>query len=143
MPGTLYVVATPIGKLEDITLRAARVLGEVSLIAAEDTRQTRKLLTHLGLHTRMLSYNEHNAAQRTPRILRAVLKDDVALVSDAGVPIVSDPGAGLVRAAAELAAEPDLRDDLLSGVTGLERKEPALLVPRAQYPSNTDRTQHC
>ena len=101
MPGTLYVVATPIGNLEDVTLRAARVLGEVSLIAAEDTRRTRKLLTHLGLHTRMLSYNEHNAAQRTPRILRAVLEDDVALVSDAGVPIVSDPGAGLVRAAAE------------------------------------------
>jgi len=101
MPGTLYVVATPIGNLEDVTLRAARVLGEVSLIAAEDTRQTRKLLAHLGLHTRMLSYNEHNAAQRTPRILRVVLEDDVALVSDAGVPIVSDPGAGLVRAAAE------------------------------------------
>ena len=101
MPGTLYVVATPIGNMEDVTLRAARVLGEVSLIAAEDTRQTRKLLAHLGLHTRMLSYNEHNAAQRTPRILRVVLEDDVALVSDAGVPIVSDPGAGLVRAAAE------------------------------------------
>jgi 16S rRNA (cytidine1402-2'-O)-methyltransferase len=101
MPGTLYVVATPIGNLEDITRRAARVLGEVGLVAAEDTRQTRKLLTHLGARPRLVSYNEHNAAQRTPRILRALLKEDVALVSDAGVPVVSDPGMGLVRAAAE------------------------------------------
>ena len=101
LPGTLYVVATPIGNLEDITARAARVLGEVGLVAAEDTRQTRKLLTHLGLAKRLVSYNEHNSSQRTPRILRALLKEDVALVSDAGVPVVSDPGAGLIRAAAE------------------------------------------
>ncbi len=99
--GTLYVVATPIGNLEDLTLRASRVLSEVSLVVAEDTRQTRKLLSHLDLHKRLLSYNDHNAAQRTPQVLRAVLKGDVALVSDAGVPLVSDPGASLVRAAAE------------------------------------------
>jgi 16S rRNA (cytidine1402-2'-O)-methyltransferase len=98
--GTLYVVATPIGNLEDMTFRASRVLAEVGLIAAEDTRQTRKLLSHLGINTHLVSYNEHNATRREPRILRALLKGDVALVSDAGVPIVSDPGAGLVRAAA-------------------------------------------
>jgi 16S rRNA (cytidine1402-2'-O)-methyltransferase len=101
MPGTLYVVATPIGNLEDLTLRAVRILGEVGVVAAEDTRQTRKLLTHLGLKKHLVSYNEHNAAERTPRILRTLLKEDVALVTDAGVPVVSDPGAGLVRAAAE------------------------------------------
>lgn len=101
MPGTLYVVATPIGNLEDLTYRAARVLGEVALVVAEDTRQTRKLLTHLGLHKPLLSYNQHNAAQRTPRVLDALGAGDVALVSDAGTPLVSDPGAGLVRAAAE------------------------------------------
>jgi 16S rRNA (cytidine1402-2'-O)-methyltransferase len=101
MPGTLYIVATPIGNLEDLPPRAGRVLGEVSLIAAEDTRVTRKLLSHLGLHTPMLSYNEHNAAQRTPRILGALGEGDVALVCDAGTPVVSDPGAALVRAAAD------------------------------------------
>ena len=101
MLGTLYVVATPIGNLEDLTYRAARVLGEVALVVAEDTRRTRKLLTHLGLRKRLLSYNQHNAAGRTPRVLDALLDGDVALVSDAGTPLVSDPGAGLVRAAAE------------------------------------------
>ncbi|MDA1035912.1 MAG: 16S rRNA (cytidine(1402)-2'-O)-methyltransferase [Chloroflexi bacterium] len=102
MPGTLYVVTTPIGNLEDLTLRAVRVLGEVGLVAAEDTRQTRKLLTHLGLSKkRVVSYNEHNAAQRSPRLLHSLLTEDVALVTDAGVPAVSDPGADLVRLAAE------------------------------------------
>ncbi|MEX2431242.1 MAG: 16S rRNA (cytidine(1402)-2'-O)-methyltransferase, partial [Dehalococcoidia bacterium] len=101
MPGTLYIVGTPIGNLEDLTQRAARVLGEAALVVAEDTRQTRKLLSHLGLHKRLLSYNEHSPAQRTRDILKAVLAEDVALVSDAGVPLVSDPGAALVRAAAE------------------------------------------
>ena len=101
MPGTLYIVTTPIGNLEDLTPRASRVLAEVALIAAEDTRQTRKLLTHLGLSKRLVSYNEHNAAQRTPGLLRTLLAEDVALVTDAGVPAVSDPGADLVRAAAE------------------------------------------
>lgn len=100
MTGTLYAVATPIGNLEDLTPRAARVLGEVALIAAEDTRQTRKLLSHLGLSTRTVSYNEHNARQRTPALLDALREGDVALVTDAGAPGVSDPGAGLVAEAA-------------------------------------------
>jgi 16S rRNA (cytidine1402-2'-O)-methyltransferase len=99
--GTLYVVATPIGNLEDITLRALRVLGEVSLIAAEDTRTTRKLLTRYNLHVPLVSYNEHNSAGRTPRILKALAEGDVALVSDAGAPGVSDPGSSLVRDADE------------------------------------------
>ncbi len=99
--GTLYVVATPIGNLEDITLRALRILGSVGLIVAEDTRTTRKLLTHHGLHAPLLSYNEHNTAQRVPRILRVLETGDVALVSEAGVPGVSDPGQALVSAAAE------------------------------------------
>ena len=99
--GTLYIVTTPIGNLEDLTPRAARVLSEVALIAAEDTRQSRKLLTHLGISNHLVSYNEHNAAKRTPGLLQALETDDIALVSDAGVPAVSDPGADLVRAAAE------------------------------------------
>jgi 16S rRNA (cytidine1402-2'-O)-methyltransferase len=101
MPGTLYVVATPIGNLEDLTLRAARVLREAPVVAAEDTRQTRKLLSHLDAHPRLLSYNEHNAATRTSALLAALeAGQDVALVSDAGVPAVSDPGAALVAEAA-------------------------------------------
>ena len=96
MPGTLYVVATPIGNLEDLTPRAARILAEVALIAAEDTRQTRKLLSYLGLSTRTVSYNQHNARQRTPMLLQALHEGDVALVTDAGAPGVSDPGTGLV-----------------------------------------------
>ncbi len=99
--GTLYVVTTPIGNLEDLTLRAIRILSEVGLIAAEDTRQSRKLLTHLGISKRLVSYNQHNAAARTPRLLDTLLTEDVALVTDAGVPAISDPGADLVRAATD------------------------------------------
>ena len=98
---TLYVVATPIGNLEDVTLRALRILREVSLIAAEDTRTARKLLSHHGISTRTLSYNEHNMKQRTPAILRSLDHGDVALVSEAGTPAVSDPGFQLVVAALE------------------------------------------
>ena len=98
--GKLYVVGTPIGNLEDLTPRAARVLGEVSLIAAEDTRVTRRLLSHLGLHTPMVSYNEHNQHQRLPALLEALGSGGVALVTDAGMPGVSDPGAELVSQAA-------------------------------------------
>ncbi|MEK9659409.1 MAG: 16S rRNA (cytidine(1402)-2'-O)-methyltransferase [Chloroflexota bacterium] len=101
MPGTLFVVATPIGNLEDLTLRAARILCEAPVVAAEDTRHTRKLLSHLDAHPRLLSYNQHNAASRTPELLAALAEgQDVALVSDAGVPAVSDPGAALVAVAA-------------------------------------------
>ncbi|MDE2836463.1 MAG: 16S rRNA (cytidine(1402)-2'-O)-methyltransferase [Chloroflexota bacterium] len=101
MSGTLYVVATPIGNLEDLTPRAARILGEVALIAAEDTRQTRKLLSYLALSTRTVSYNQHNARQRAPMLFGALREGDVALVTDAGAPGVSDPGSDLVTGAAE------------------------------------------
>jgi 16S rRNA (cytidine1402-2'-O)-methyltransferase len=99
--GTLYLVSTPIGHLEDITLRALRVLKEVSLIASEDTRRTRKLLSRYGLHTRQVSYHEHSPASRVASLLQALQKGDVALVSDAGTPGLSDPGYALVRAAWE------------------------------------------
>ncbi|MCE2404285.1 MAG: 16S rRNA (cytidine(1402)-2'-O)-methyltransferase [Dehalococcoidia bacterium] len=95
---TLYVVATPIGNLEDVTLRALRTLSEVALIAAEDTRTTRKLLSRHGIKTPMVSYNEHNRTSRIPELLSALDTGDVALVSDAGTPAVSDPGCELVGA---------------------------------------------
>lgn len=99
--GTLYLVATPIGNLEDITERALRVLGEASLVAAEDTRQTRKLFERYGVNAPLLSYHEHNKAGRLDQILEALRAGDVALVSDAGTPALSDPGHDLVRAAWE------------------------------------------
>ena len=98
--GKLYVVGTPIGNLEDLTPRAARILGEVSLIAAEDTRVTRRLLSHLGIHVPMVSYNEHNQHQRLPALLEDLGSGDLALVTDAGMPAVSDPGSDLVAQAA-------------------------------------------
>jgi 16S rRNA (cytidine1402-2'-O)-methyltransferase len=97
--GTLYLVATPIGNLEDITQRALRILREVDLIAAEDTRQTRKLLRHYQIPTKMLSYHEHNKLVRQEQLLRALDQGDVALVSDAGTPGLSDPGYLLIQAA--------------------------------------------
>ena len=101
-PGTLYVVATPIGNLEDISLRAVRVLREATLVAAEDTRRTRKLLTHHRIPGRLISLREHNERARTPVLVRRLLDgDSIALVSDAGTPGLSDPGATLVRAAAD------------------------------------------
>jgi 16S rRNA (cytidine1402-2'-O)-methyltransferase len=100
-PGTLFVVATPIGNLEDITLRAIRVLREVSLIAAEDTRRTSRLLNHLGITTRAISLHEHNEHDRTlPLIERLAAGESIALVTDAGTPLVSDPGHLLTAAAA-------------------------------------------
>ena len=98
--GTLYVVATPIGNLEDLTLRALRVLKEVDLVACEDTRRTRVLLSHFGIHVAMTSYFEHNKLSKGARILRT-LRDgrSVALVTDAGTPGISDPGFLLVRQA--------------------------------------------
>ena len=98
---TLYIVSTPIGNLEDITLRALRVLREVALIAAEDTRVTRKLLSHYDIHTRLTSFNEHNQSSRTPGLLSTLRNEDVALVSDAGTPSVNDPGKALVQAASD------------------------------------------
>lgn len=100
MPGTLYVVATPIGNLEDITLRALRVLREVQLIAAEDTRRTAKLLSHYSITTPSTSLHEHNEAQKTGRLIdRLRAGENIALVSDAGTPLISDPGRHLVGAA--------------------------------------------
>jgi 16S rRNA (cytidine1402-2'-O)-methyltransferase len=96
---TLYLVATPIGNLEDVTLRALRVLRDVTLIAAEDTRTTRKLLAQHDIKARLTSYNEHNKPQKIPYILSALEQGDVALVSEAGMPAVSDPGVDLVAAA--------------------------------------------
>jgi len=94
---TLYLVATPIGNLEDISARALRILGEVHLIAAEDTRHTAKLLQHYEIHTPSLSYHEHNKLVRLERVLEALQEGDVALVSDAGTPALNDPGYELVR----------------------------------------------
>ncbi len=101
-PGTLYVVATPIGNLEDVTYRAIRVLGGVDLIAAEDTRHVAKLLARYEVATPRTSLHAHNEAQKTERLLsRLEGGETIALVSDAGTPLVSDPGARLVRAARE------------------------------------------
>ena len=94
---TLYIVATPIGNLEDLTLRALRVLGQVGLVAAEDTRTTRKLLNHYNIKARLTSYNDHNSATKVPQILDTLEQVDVALVSEAGMPGISDPGQRLVE----------------------------------------------
>jgi 16S rRNA (cytidine1402-2'-O)-methyltransferase len=97
--GTLYVVATPIGNLEDLSPRAARVLQAVDLIAAEDTRHSRRLLAHFAIETPTVSYHEHNQVSRRRLLLDALASGDVALITDAGTPAVSDPGADLVTAA--------------------------------------------
>jgi 16S rRNA (cytidine1402-2'-O)-methyltransferase len=99
-PGILYVVSTPIGNLEDITLRALRVLKEVDLIAAEDTRRTRQLLTHYGIHKPLISYHEYNRRMREKTLLQELREGkNIALVTDAGTPGISDPGEDLVRGA--------------------------------------------
>jgi 16S rRNA (cytidine1402-2'-O)-methyltransferase len=101
--GTLYLVATPIGNLEDMTIRAIETLKKVAVIAAEDTRQTRKLTTHFGIDgPRLISYHEHNKHSKEEAILSLLREgQDIALVSDAGTPGISDPGADIVRAAVE------------------------------------------
>lgn len=102
MAGTLYIVATPIGNLEDITQRALRVLREVDLIACEDTRHTQKLLNHFGVTTRTISYHEHNERERAAQLCELIEQgSNVALVSDAGTPLISDPGFRIVNAAVE------------------------------------------
>jgi 16S rRNA (cytidine1402-2'-O)-methyltransferase len=98
---TLYLVSTPIGNLEDLSPRAVRILNEVSLIAAEDTRRTAKLLNHFGINTPSTSYYDHNKGHKTEAVVDALAGGDVALVSDAGTPGLNDPGYLLVRAALE------------------------------------------
>ncbi len=98
--GVLYVVATPIGNLDDISARALRVLGDVALIAAEDTRHSQRLLQHFGITTPLQACHEHNEREQGGRFLSRLLAgDDVALISDAGTPLISDPGFHLVRQA--------------------------------------------
>ena len=99
LPGVLYIVATPIGNLADITYRAVEVLGKVDLIAAEDTRHSRKLLTHYGINVSMMAFHEHNERERSSEIV-ALLQagKQIALISDAGTPLISDPGYQLVAA---------------------------------------------
>jgi 16S rRNA (cytidine1402-2'-O)-methyltransferase len=100
MSGTLYIVATPIGNLEDITFRAVRVLREADLIACEDTRQTRKLLDHYGISKPAVSYHEHNEQARSDQLLAELQQGkNVAIVSDAGTPLIADPGYRLVHKA--------------------------------------------
>ena len=100
MAGTLYLVSTPIGNLEDITHRAVRLLGEVDVIACEDTRHTKKLLNHYGINTRTVSYHEHNERERAIELLERLKRgSDVAIVTDAGTPAISDPGFRLARIA--------------------------------------------
>lgn len=101
-PSGLYVVATPIGNLEDMSYRAVRILAEVDLIAAEDTRHSKPLLAHYGIDTHMQALHEHNEEQMTGRILQRINSGEaIALISDAGTPLISDPGYRLVRAARE------------------------------------------
>ena len=115
-PGILYIVATPIGNLEDITLRALRVLREVDLIAAEDTRHTRKLLSAHNIHRPLISYHGHNMRTQGSRLARELLTGkSVALVTDAGTPTISDPGTDLVR----LAVSQDIRVTPIPGPSAL------------------------
>ncbi len=101
-PGALYIVATPIGNLEDITLRALRILKEVDLIAAEDTRHTQKLLSKYDIHTPLTSYHDHNKEEKAPVLVAQILEGkNVALVSDAGTPGISDPGYFLINLAVD------------------------------------------
>jgi len=116
MAGTLLLVATPIGNLEDITLRALRVLKEANLIAAEDTRRTAKLLSHFGISTKTVSLHEHNERSRTKVVLEHLARGEtVALVSDAGTPLVSDPGALTLREALKAGA----RVEVIPGASAL------------------------
>ena len=116
MAGTLYLIATPIGNLEDITHRAVRLLGEVDVIACEDTRHTKKLLSHYGINTRTISYHEHNERERALELIERLKGgDNVAVVSDAGTPGISDPGFRLAR----MAIDNDVRVVPVPGASAL------------------------
>jgi 16S rRNA (cytidine1402-2'-O)-methyltransferase len=130
MAGTLYIVATPIGNLEDITLRALRVLREADLIACEDTRQTRKLLDHYAIAKPTVSYHEHNETARAPELIEKMESGiSIALVSDAGTPLVSDPGYRLVR----LAAEKGIRVEPVPGPSALMAALSASGLPTDEF----------
>ena len=118
VPG-LHLVATPIGNLEDITLRALRILKEVDLIACEDTRHTRKLLTHYDIHKPLISYHQHNENARSDELIEALRKGGrIAVVSDAGMPGIADPGATIARFRANAArsAAPEFIDLVAAGL---------------------------
>ena len=103
MKGTLYVIATPIGNLDDISLRAVKILSESDIIAAEDTRTTKKILNKYGIEKKMISYNDNNEISKTEMLIESLeLGNSVALVSDAGTPCISDPGYRVVKKAQEL-----------------------------------------
>ncbi|QSH40273.1 16S rRNA (cytidine(1402)-2'-O)-methyltransferase [Lentisphaerota bacterium ZTH] len=124
--GKLYLVATPIGNLDDITLRALNILREVDVIAAEDTRHTRKLLSRFDIHTRLISYHAHNEHQKTDSLLEQVIAGtNVALVSDAGTPAIADPGFYLVREAVKKGIEPEV----IPGVSALTFSAAAAGIP--------------
>ncbi|HEY9673607.1 MAG TPA: 16S rRNA (cytidine(1402)-2'-O)-methyltransferase [Waterburya sp.] len=118
--GTLYIVGTPIGNLEDMTFRAIRILQEVDLIAAEDTRHTGKLLQHFEIKTPQVSYHEHNRTQRLPELLEQLKQGRaIALVSDAGMPGISDPGYELVKACVEVGIQVVPIPGASAGITAL------------------------
>ncbi len=120
LSGTLYLCATPIGNLEDITLRVLRILREVDLIAAEDTRHTRQLLTHYDIHQNLTSYHEHNRMSKAPELLAKLQAGkDIALVTDAGLPGISDPGSDLVRQALEQGLPVEVLPGASAGISAL------------------------
>lgn len=127
--GALYVVPTPIGNLEDITLRALRVLHSVSLIAAEDTRHSRKLLNHYAIKTRLTSYHEHNKQTKTSALLDALDAGDVAIITDAGTPGISDPGYELIAGAIDAG----IRVIALPGATAITTAITASGLPSAAF----------
>jgi 16S rRNA (cytidine1402-2'-O)-methyltransferase len=126
---TLFVVATPIGNLEDITFRAVRVLREVSLIAAEDTRRTRKLLSALDIHTPLTSYFEHNKLSKVDYIMERLETGDVALVSDAGTPGIADPGYELIATAVDRG----VRVEVIPGPSSLVTALAASGLPAGEF----------
>jgi 16S rRNA (cytidine1402-2'-O)-methyltransferase len=130
MAGILYVVATPIGNLEDVTLRALKVLRDVSLVAAEDTRRTARLLQHYSISTPTTSLHEHNEARKTPALVdRLVHGQSIALVSDAGTPVVSDPGETLIAAARQAG----IRVESIPGPSAVMAAVSASGLPAAEF----------
>lgn len=118
--GTLTLCATPVGNLEDMTYRAVRVLGEADMIAAEDTRHTRKLLTHFDIHTPLISYHEHNKLQRGPELIEKLKQGkNITLVTDAGTPGISDPGEDIVELAHEEGIKVTAIPGAVAGILGL------------------------